>query len=270
MKDAPIILPNEIVFAEVEDRLARGERVTMKLQGVSMKPFINPGDSFTLIPFDGKLQENQDVVLFRLPNGFHILHRVVGRVGDRVRMRGDNTLTGEEVPVQNILAKVVEIKKPGGVVYSYGEETWTKASAHSLKMQKYRSSLHSLLGYRSRRILSPLYFVCLALLMWLPMGFVPLDNFVFGIRMDHLVHASVYIPCSFFLMDWILNPSKYLRKDLLLLWLAGVGVGILTEGVQYLLPYRGFDINDLCANIIGVTLGWAVIGYHKSRRKFQS
>lgn len=270
MKDAPIILPNEIVFAEVEDRLARGEHVTMKLQGISMKPFINPDDSFTLIPFDGSLEEKLDIVLFRLPDGFHILHRVVGIEGNMVRMRGDNTLTGEEVPMQNILGKVVEIKKPSGVVYSYGEETWRRASAHSLKMQKYRSSLNSLLGRKSRRILSPVYFVCLALLMWLPMGFVPLDNFVFGIRMDHLVHASVYIPCAFFLMDWVLNSSKYLRKGLLQLWLVGVGVSILTEGVQYLLPYRAFDVNDLCANIIGVTLGWAIIGYHKSRRKSQS
>ncbi|MBN1227066.1 MAG: hypothetical protein JXA79_08735 [Deltaproteobacteria bacterium] len=28
-----------------------------------------------------------------------------------------------------------------------------------------------------------------------------------------------------------------------------------TEGIQYLLPYRAYNVNDLLANSIGITLG---------------
>lgn len=93
------------------------------------------------------------------------------------------------------------------------------------------------------------YFVALALLMWLPLnGVAVLDNYVFGLRADHLIHASVYLPCVHML-------SRLLPSKLWLLWLCSLAVGGLTEGVQYLLPYRGFDVNDLLANAIGVSLG---------------
>ena len=98
------------------------------------------------------------------------------------------------------------------------------------------------------RKVAVLYFVALLLLMWLPLNGVALDNYVFGLRADHLLHASVYLPCVY--MFSRLFPSK-----LWMLWLCSLAVGGLTEGVQYLLPYRGFDVNDLLANAIGVSLG---------------
>ena len=99
--------------------------------------------------------------------------------------------------------------------------------------------------------------------MWAPLNGVgiPLDNYILGLRADHLLHASVYIPCTLFLMD-VIGPRW-------LVWLAAVGVGLITEGGQWLLPFRGFDINDLFANAIGVTLGWLVglaLKKRKSRR----
>lgn len=87
--------------------------------------------------------------------------------------------------------------------------------------------------------------------MWAPLGGVPLDNFVLGLRMDHLLHASVFIPCSLFIY------SPYWKKWAV--WLTAVAVGVLTESVQALLPYRGFDINDMIANFLGVSLGWILI-----------
>jgi glycopeptide antibiotics resistance protein len=49
-----------------------------------------------------------------------------------------------------------------------------------------------------------------------------------------------------------------------------VGIGLLTEGVQWLLPYRGYDVNDLIANALGVTLGWVVILVLKKRKKLRA
>ena len=89
--------------------------------------------------------------------------------------------------------------------------------------------------------------------MWAPLNGIgiPLDNYIFGLRADHLLHASVFIPCTLFIMDVI--GKRWL------VWFAAVGIGLLTEGVQWLLPYRGYDVNDLIANALGVTLGWVVI-----------
>jgi glycopeptide antibiotics resistance protein len=51
-------------------------------------------------------------------------------------------------------------------------------------------------------------------------------------------------------------------------WLVvGVLFALSTEAIQYLLPYRAFNINDLLANGFGVILGfvffisyWSVVG----------
>ena len=92
--------------------------------------------------------------------------------------------------------------------------------------------------------------------MWAPLNGigVPLDNYLLGLRLDHLLHASVFIPCTLFLMD-IFGAHRWKWP----VWATAVGVGILTESVQWILPYRGFDINDLVANFFGVTLGWTII-----------
>ena len=90
--------------------------------------------------------------------------------------------------------------------------------------------------------------------MWAPLNGVgiPLDNYILGLRADHLIHASVFIPCTLFLMD------LFGRKGWPT-WLVAVGIGLLTESIQWLLPYRGFDINDMVANVIGISLGWLAI-----------
>ncbi|MBO4773713.1 MAG: VanZ family protein [Bacteroidales bacterium] len=113
------------------------------------------------------------------------------------------------------------------------------------------------------RKVAVLYFVALLLLMWLPLnGVVALDNYVFGLRADHLLHASVYLPCIYFL-------GKLVRKPVMALWLLSVGIGLLTEGVQYLLPYRGFDVNDLLANAIGVSLGLFLLLYFLRKKSLE-
>jgi VanZ family protein len=59
-------------------------------------------------------------------------------------------------------------------------------------------------------------------------------------------------------MDWLLSADTA-RRRYGWLWLAAMGVAVMTESVQYLLPYRGFDINDLVANFLGVTVGWVAL-----------
>lgn len=80
------------------------------------------------------------------------------------------------------------------------------------------------------------------------------------IRLDYLLHSILLIP-------WMLLRILYEKTDLRIFfqWLAiGVLLAIAVELIQYILPYRTYNIIDLMANIIGVFIGllfWAVIKF---------
>lgn len=61
-----------------------------------------------------------------------------------------------------------------------------------------------------------------------------------------------------------LSLSHSLSQSQQLSWLlTGLLFASATEGLQYFLPYRAFNINDLLANLLGVMVGFAVlILYH--------
>lgn len=229
---------NEIFFAAVEERIGAGERVKINLVGTSMRPTLIEGDVLTLAPLSAEPAVG-DIVLFRY-QGRHVLHRVVAVAAGVYTMQGDNCVNTESCRREDIVARVVEIEK------------------HN----KLKHFVIRWFGHRGRRQLRPWYFVLLAILMWAPLNGVgiPLDNYILGLRADHLLHASVFIPCTLFL--WDIFGAKWL------VWLASVAIGLITEGGQWLLPYRGYDVNDLIANAIGVTLGMvAIIAVRRAVRR---
>lgn len=223
---------NETFFSLVEEQLAAGKRVRIPLAGSSMQPTLVEGDILTLEPM-GAAPQVGDVVLFR-HHGRHLLHRVVDVECDHYTMRGDNSISCEEVSREDIVAKLTSVEK-----------------RHWLRHVALRW-----LGYKGRRQLRPWYFFGLAILMWAPINGlgISLDNYLLGLRFDHLLHASVFIPCTLFLWDIFKKPQyKWLA------WLCAVCIGVLTESIQWLIPYRGFDINDMIANFLGVSFGWLFI-----------
>ena len=236
---------NQIFFALVEEQLAEGRQVKIALKGTSMLPTLHEGDTLTLCPLSHD-PDVGDVILFRYGGG-HRLHRVVEHDGDRYCMQGDNCYTCEVIGRQDMVAGLTAAERGGAAV------EWRKGR-QILRRSALRRVACRWVGQKGRRQMRPWYFGALAILMWAPLNGlgVPLDNYILGLRADHLLHASVYIPCTLFLMD--------LFKDSRLLpWITAVAIGLLTEAVQYLLPYRGYDVNDLIANALGVTLGWVVI-----------
>lgn len=221
-------LDNETYFALVEEQLAAGGQVKIPLVGTSMQPTLVAGDIIVLEKVENVAVG--DVVLFR-HKGRHLLHRIVTIDGDRYTLRGDNCIACEKAKKEDIVAKMAAVEKK-----------------HPLKHLAVRW-----LGHKGRKQLRPWYFLFLAILMWAPLnGFgIPMDEYILGLRFDHLLHASVFIPCSLFIY------TPHWRKWGV--WVTAVGVGVLTETVQWLLPYRGFDINDMVANFLGVSLGWMII-----------
>lgn len=234
---------NDLYFASVAEELREGRSVKLLLKGVSMHPTIHDGDPIVVSPVDSEVVVG-DVVLARA-EGLWRLHRVVEATGDSLLLRGDNAVSSERCLRSDVVGRLTSV---GDI--AVGSDRWHRMSRRSLRRRSVLAFGRRWLGRRGRRQLRPWYFAALAVLMWAPLNGlgVPLDNYVLGIRADHLLHASVYLPCVLFLID----PA---RRRYWLAWLLAVAVGLTTEGVQYLLPYRGFDVNDLIANTIGASLG---------------
>jgi VanZ family protein len=82
------------------------------------------------------------------------------------------------------------------------------------------------------------------------------DTFVINIRLDYLLHSILFIPwiLLYLLTFW---PAKITDK----LIMAGTGLlmAFTTEGIQYFLSYRSYNINDLLSNFLGVLIGSFVL-----------
>ncbi|MBN1337748.1 MAG: VanZ family protein [Bacteroidales bacterium] len=105
-----------------------------------------------------------------------------------------------------------------------------------------------------------IYTAALILLAVLPVnGLTPEtplnDVYIVSIRLDYLLHCIVFIPWVFFLER--ITGLSYSSKPLetLVMTLGGMVFAAGMEAVQYLLPYRGYNINDLLANALGVFIG---------------
>jgi VanZ family protein len=258
MEARNILLPNRpdtFLLAAMREQLQEGHEVRIAFGGISMLPLISgTSDIIRLRP----LREEEepvagDVYLF-CHLGHHIVHRLLRREDDIYVFRGDNCYGCERVRRQDILARLTLVEHPDGTSVSTDSATWHEASRRVVRRRDVKNFFIRWLGREKRKVYSVVYFILLALLMWAPVGGlgVPLDNFIFGIRLDHLLHASIYLLCPAMLVD-ILRC----RRGRILL--TAIAIGLLTEGVQYLLPYRGFDINDLVANALGALLGWLAI-----------
>jgi len=91
------------------------------------------------------------------------------------------------------------------------------------------------------------------------------NTYVLLFRLDYLIHYVIFIPWMW--LVWKAYCVNF-RKDFLqaLTWVfLGLIFAGLTEGIQYFIPYRAFNINDLLANSIGVMLGALLFVFPNSR-----
>jgi len=87
--------------------------------------------------------------------------------------------------------------------------------------------------------------------------------FILSFRLDYLVHFAVFIP--WVILVWLATRVSFRGEPLKACgWIAaGIILAVITEAVQYLLPYRSFNINDLVANAGGVLLGGVVFFFRR-------
>ncbi len=96
----------------IEEAFSRGQAITIPVTGVSMRPFLEPGDSVTLAPIDEKPIEQGDILLYRRASGQFVLHRVVKISHRTITFCGDGHTTVEKnIPIANVVARVIQYQK---------------------------------------------------------------------------------------------------------------------------------------------------------------
>ena len=108
-------IPNEVLLAEVSSLVAEGHPVVLKTKGYSMMPFIHGWkDSVELRLPEGGYEEG-DIALAEIAKGRYVLHRIRSIEGDKVTLKGDGNLRGEEhCRPEDIKAKAYYILRPAG------------------------------------------------------------------------------------------------------------------------------------------------------------
>lgn len=97
------------------------------------------------------------------------------------------------------------------------------------------------------------YLLIIILLVALPLNSAgELNNItILQLRGDYFFHILLFLPWMFF--------QKAFNIKVLYWLLLGLFFASATEGLQYLLPYRAYNINDMMANMLGVFIGFLLI-----------
>lgn len=134
-------LANEILFPEVAALLEEGHTVTLKAKGTSMMPFIVGGRDSVVLQKADRVAVG-DIVLARLDDGRHVLHRVTGLAegGKVVNLMGDGSIRCRETCRRSdLLGKAVQIVRNGRTVdcSAAGERRWARLWQALLPVRRY-------------------------------------------------------------------------------------------------------------------------------------
>ena len=111
---------------------------------------------------------------------------------------------------------------------------------------------------RRLKILFMVYTIVLVLLAVLPINSTESainNTYIVSIRLDYLLHFVTFLPWMFLL--WKTGGVSFSSNlyQAFLYIILGLIFALTTETIQYILPYRAFNINDILANCLGVVLG---------------
>lgn len=133
----------------------------------------------------------------------------------------------------------------------------------------------------SKRILNWLIIVYMSTIMALSAAMINTKTslnktYVLSLRLDYLLHALQFIPWMI-LIRWRWRncpPSdkagwkeKKGAGFFLLALGAGLLLAVISEGAQYMLPYRSFNVFDLLSNFVGLAVGALIAGWGRGAKR---
>jgi hypothetical protein len=112
-------IPNDLFFKEVERMLSSGENVELRVNGVSMQPYLRDGkDVVVLSPLSSTGLTKGQIVLFRYHDRY-LLHRIVKCKEKDLVMQGDGSYNcKEEALPSDVIGIVHTIIRPNGKTVS--------------------------------------------------------------------------------------------------------------------------------------------------------
>lgn len=124
---------NDVFIPDVVKILEEGHTVTLKLRGISMRPFLEDNRDKALITKARNLKRG-DIVLAEVAPKLYVLHRIVKIDADNVVLRGDGNLNCEYCKLSDVKGFVIGFYRKGRsrldktngskwIVYSF---LWTK------------------------------------------------------------------------------------------------------------------------------------------------
>lgn len=108
-----IVLPNSELLGQISEMVARGQVVTLRVKGISMRPFIEHGRDKVVLAKPEHFGK-RDVVLAEIRKGIFVLHRIESLKNGKVVLRGDgNWHQTEACAVSAVRAKAVAFVRKG-------------------------------------------------------------------------------------------------------------------------------------------------------------
>ena len=250
-----------VLLAELKAAVNDGAPLFVRYGGYGMEPLLHNGkEKVNVRPVKSGFQPKLYDVLAIEMYGKCLFRRFLRGNADGFVVMGDGCRYEETVSPTNVLGVVDEVRREDGTCIMCNGDKWTKQSAKAVKKRQWINRIKNLFSGKRIRYWAIAYFAMLLLSMWMPLGKIPMpDNLILGLRPDHLFHASIYCFCAFFLAKLCCSHTSRGIIANISIWAGSIAISLITEFGQKLLPYRSFDINDLIANAIGVTLGWIVL-----------
>ncbi len=111
-------VPNEILLPQVAEFIKEGRRVTIRVRGNSMNPYlVDRRDEVVLSPFTVDDLQVGAVILARVVDGRFILHRIVKVKDGEITMMGDGNWRGTEcTDPEDVLGLVTSVVRKGKTV----------------------------------------------------------------------------------------------------------------------------------------------------------
>ncbi len=111
-KKREVTVDNAELFPFLVSLMEKGHTVTLKLKGVSMRPFLEDERDVALMRLATEVVAGEPV-LAEVGKGHFVLHRVIRLEGDAVTLLGDGNLVEEHCSVGDVKAQVVGFYRKG-------------------------------------------------------------------------------------------------------------------------------------------------------------
>lgn len=110
-----LTIPNDILLSQVSLILAGGQRVTLKVRGSSMLPFITGDRDSVEMEKPSRELAVGDIVLAEILPGRWVIHRIFEINGNEVILMGDGNIRGtEKCRLEDVHGLILFVVTPSG------------------------------------------------------------------------------------------------------------------------------------------------------------